>query len=279
MSSKSSKVIETKESKSFFRLFAELLDPELSPIRSTYNFVPLNIIVNIQKLGALFFTFFAMCYYNNFSTGCWVYLGLHGSYGLIWVIKDYSFPDKTFQKNIGLIELLLVLILLISYYTFPYMIVTGIAKEPSNERIFISIMMYTIGVFLMVTTDIQKYIRLKYKKGLIDDCMIALNRNTNYFGEMLLYGGFANLANEFTGYMVLLIVWSTVFFSRIYLKEQSLIKKEGYQEYSKKSFLLLFKFFSSDIINYIFYITFALVCYLTYNAGGIENTIKLLIKK
>ncbi len=137
--------------KSFFQLFAELLDPATSPLRSSNGFVPLNWVINIQKLGCLFFTFALMVYFNNFSKGCWVYLGLHGSYGLMWVLKDITFPDKSFQRKVGLIEFIMVALILILYYLMPFMMTSGMAdNNPSDERVFVCIMMYTIGIVLMI---------------------------------------------------------------------------------------------------------------------------------
>lgn len=266
--------------KSFFQLFAEFLDPATSPLRSSNGFVPLNWVINIQKLGCLFFTFVLMVYYNNFSKGCWVYLGLHGSYGLMWVLKDITFPDKSFQRKVGLIEFIMVALILIMYYLMPFMMTSGMAdNNPSDERVFVCIMMYTIGIVLMMATDIQKYVRLSLKKGLIDDLLMETNRNTNFFGEMLLYSAFATLVNERICFYMLFFIWSTLFFSRIYLKELSFSKKEGWNKYKSNSYLLLFKIFSSDILNFIFYSGFVIVCYLTFINGGMEATVKLILNK
>lgn len=69
-------------SKSLIRLYAELLDPELSILAKGPKIAPLNIFINIQKAGTLFVMFGLMVYFNNFSLGAWVYLSLHGSYGI-----------------------------------------------------------------------------------------------------------------------------------------------------------------------------------------------------
>jgi hypothetical protein len=91
---------------------------------------------------------------------------------------------------------------------------------------------------------------------------------------MLLYSSFAVLVNHRWAFYFLFLVWGSVFVSRIYLKEQSLIKKDGYQKYKDNSYLLCFKFFRSDLLNLIFYSTCILVGYYLYINGGIEQTIK-----
>ena len=45
----------------------------------------------------MFYLFGLMCYFDNFSLGAWVYLSLHGSYGLLWLAKDFVFPDPLTQ--------------------------------------------------------------------------------------------------------------------------------------------------------------------------------------
>jgi len=56
-----------------------------------------------------------MLYYQNFSRGAWLYLSLHGTYGIIWILKDIIFPDKTFQVKVSLIGCSCVSIVLLLY--------------------------------------------------------------------------------------------------------------------------------------------------------------------
>jgi hypothetical protein len=32
--------------------------------------------------------------FQNYSLGMWLYLFLHGTYGICWVTKDWLFPDE-----------------------------------------------------------------------------------------------------------------------------------------------------------------------------------------
>jgi len=195
-----------------------------------------------------------MWFFENYSLGAWVYLALHGSYGIVWFIKDMVFPDKGFRLKVDLICAVMVGSILLLYWHIAFLMVSGKANQnPSPVRIFCCIFMYVIGLVLMICTDLQKYMTLKYKKGLIDEHFLAINRNTNYFGEVLLYCSFAFLVNEYQAFINLAIVWVTVFVSRIHIKEESLKKKDGYQKYSNNSYLLLFKFFDSNLVNLLFY--------------------------
>jgi len=55
---------------------------------------------------------------------------------------------------------------------------------------FACIMLYIFGLMLMMLTDVQKYLVLREKRGLITHCMHAWSRNMNYVGEMMLYASF-----------------------------------------------------------------------------------------
>jgi hypothetical protein len=72
-------------SKSLLKIYAESLDPNTSILGKGPKIAPLNIFINFQKAGTLFFMLFLMIYYKNFSLGAWVYLALHGSYGKIFI--------------------------------------------------------------------------------------------------------------------------------------------------------------------------------------------------
>ena len=42
-------------------------------------------------------------FYNAYSNiTIWVYLGLHGTYGVLWVLKSMVFPDKSWERKTGL---------------------------------------------------------------------------------------------------------------------------------------------------------------------------------
>lgn len=50
-------------------------------------------IVNLFKGATPLFVIYLMYVYQNFSLGSYLYLALHGSYGILWVLKDYTFGD------------------------------------------------------------------------------------------------------------------------------------------------------------------------------------------
>jgi len=87
------------------------------------------------------------------------------------------------------------------------------------------------GVVIMLLSDSQKFYTLKYKKGLISDGLMKHTRNPNYLGEIMIYGSFIILVNDAISYACVIQVWVIVFTLRIWEKENSLKKKEGWSEY------------------------------------------------
>ena len=57
-------------------------------------------VINFQKGGTFVFLGLLMALYGNTSVAAWVYLALHGTYGLVWLLKDMAFPDPNWQKRI-----------------------------------------------------------------------------------------------------------------------------------------------------------------------------------
>ncbi len=58
--------------------------------------ISLHWIINLNKGLTFFYILTLMYIHNNFSLGCVLYLSLHGSYGFLWLLKDFTFPDRAF---------------------------------------------------------------------------------------------------------------------------------------------------------------------------------------
>lgn len=56
----------------------------------------LNWVINVFKGLTPLYIVLMMIYYQNFSLGSSIYLVMHGTYGIIWFLKDCVFPDKSF---------------------------------------------------------------------------------------------------------------------------------------------------------------------------------------
>ena len=237
-----------------------LFDPVNTPLSFGPKIIKFNWIINAQKTGTIFIMFLLMLYYNNFSTGAWLYLSLHGTYGLVWFLKDIVYPDKSFQVYLTAVPALLVSLFLLSYWLMGFEVMCGLGDQnPSSKKIFGCFFLFSIGNILMMCSDLQKYIILQYKKGLIDDYFLKNNRNTNYFGEILVYLTFAIACGRKEGYIMLICEWILFFGSRMYMKDLRLSRKHGFEKYKKNSYLVLFKFFNNDFFNILLYLLIIII--------------------
>lgn len=148
----------------FLDFYSKLFDSDHSILITKYKFFPFHVLINLQKGCTLPLFLILMWYFQNYSLGCWVYAALHGSYGIIWIIKDMVFPDKGFRIKIDLVMTIVASLVLGGYWHIAFLMVSGQAEQnPSPMRIFICINMYVFGVLLMVLTDFQKYLILQFK--------------------------------------------------------------------------------------------------------------------
>ena len=88
---------ETVGSSYFEKSFTEVFDFIQFKLPPGPRFIKLRYIVNLQKGSVGLVMLLLMLKYNNFSLGAWTYLLLHGSYGLFWITKDLTYPDKSFE--------------------------------------------------------------------------------------------------------------------------------------------------------------------------------------
>ena len=201
----------------------------------------LNQIINLHKGLTAFVIAGLMIFYGNFTTGPFVYLALHGTYGILWLLKEKIFPDPYFKEKINLITSITGFIFLGSYWVAPFILISS-QKTIPNHTIAISISINIIGVFLHFASDAQKYFTLKLKKDLIKEGFFENIRNTNYLGEILIYLSFAILSMSVIPFVILSAFFFIVFLPRMIKKDKSLTKYDSFDEYKKKTGLIFPKF-------------------------------------
>jgi len=170
-----------------------------------------------------------------------LYLSLHGTYGLLWITKSYIYPDKQWESRVSIFYGLLIWCSLSLYWLSPYLIVTNtnilpIFEDPPFIYFSICISMYILGIFLHFTSDMQKYIYLKLKPGvLITDYMFSKVRNTNYLGEFFIYLGFVLLACDWLPLLALLLFIIIVWIPNMIKKDKSLSRYNNFKDYKSKT--------------------------------------------
>ena len=169
----------------------------------------------------------------------WLYLATHGVYGVLWVLKSLTFPDRQWEQRCGAGYGLYIWSGLSLYWVTPWLIAWRSIEAPA-WLMGLAVALYSFGVFFHFASDMQKHKQLALKPGLITDGLWARTRNPNYFGELLIYGGFGLLAAElaWVPMSVLALFLAVVWIPNMLKKDRSLSRYPEFADYKKKSALL-----------------------------------------
>lgn len=201
-------------------------------------------VINAQKGGTFAFLGLLMWWYGNASPAAWIYLALHGSYGLVWLLKDVAFPDPRWRVKVtiagGLMSFLAVLG---PYWLFGWLLIARVSQPtyplPEPAWFALCISLCVLGCVIMIAADAQKYFTLRVRPGLITDGMHRLVRHPNYLGEMLVYGSFALLVWHWLPVLILAWVWIGVFAVNMVMKEASLSRHPEWAAYRARTWWLV----------------------------------------
>ncbi len=198
--------------------------------------------VNVHKGLTGLLVFALMIVYDNWSTAAWVYLALHGSYGLLWLFKEQVFPDKQWARQVSVGYGLTAFAGLALYWIAPYLLISQ-HREPAGWVIGLAVALNLWGAVLHFGSDAQKYFTLKYKPGLITEGFFARSRNTNYLGELMIYSGFAVLAVHWAAWIGVTAFFAVVFVPNMLRKDRSLSRHPGFADYKRRTGLMFPRLF------------------------------------
>ena len=176
--------------------------------------------------------------FDNWTVGPWVYLALHGCYGVMWVLKSWTFPDPGWEVKLPLWKAAFVFFALWLYWLAPLLLISGGAVPP-NPLICGCVATMVLGTFLVFGADAQKYFVLKARRGLITDGFFSRTRNPNYLGEMMIYGSLAALSMHWIPWVVCALYWGGVFLPNMLRKDKSMSRYPAWQAYVDQTGLLL----------------------------------------
>lgn len=202
----------------------------------------LKYAVNFHKGITAFIVLGLMWWYDNFSTGAWLYLALHGTYGIMWLMKDQIFPDRQWEKEVSLGFGVFAWFALILYWIAPWILIRSGAQPGALETAG-SVFLVVFGTMIHFGSDAQKYFTLKYRPGLITEGFFARSRNTNYIGELLIYSGFALSSCSAWGWLGIGLFFAAEFIPNMIRKDRSLSRYPEFESYRKKSGFFLPRIF------------------------------------
>lgn len=204
-------------------------------------------VINFHKAGTFPFLLLLAWVYGNPSPSAWVYIALHGSYGIAWILKDMAFPDRNWQRRVPIIGgFNLFLFALGWYWVFGWLLISGVSKPdyPLSQPVWFAlcISLFSVGLTVMLSADAQKHFTLKHSAGLITTGMFRYVRHPNYLGEMMIYGAFALMVWHWLTAVVLAWIWFGVFSVNMIYKEASMSRYPEWSAYRARTGWILPKF-------------------------------------
>lgn len=170
----------------------------------------------------------------------WIYLALHGTYGILWILKSHYFGDKSWDREVGFGFGLFTWIGLSLYWVSPWLIVSGRAHALPLWMMALCVSMYSFGVFLHFASDMQKHMSLAHRRGtLITEGLWGLTRNPNYLGELLIYLGFSLLPMHWAPLLVLGLVVAGIWLPNMLRKDKSLSRYPEFAQYKSNTKLFI----------------------------------------
>jgi steroid 5-alpha reductase family enzyme len=194
----------------------------------------LSLAINAHKGSTFAVVLMLMWYFNNYTLGPWIYLALHGSYGLLWIFKDRTYPDKQWEKTVSIHYGALVFVSLALYW-IPAYLVASFTELPPPWVLSLAVAMNAVGLVLHFGSDAQKHYTLLYREGLITEGFFARSRNTNYLGEAMIYLSFAIVSYNPLGFTGIAAFLAGVFIPNMIRKDKSLSRYPEFSAYKKRA--------------------------------------------
>jgi protein-S-isoprenylcysteine O-methyltransferase Ste14 len=204
--------------------------------------VKIKYPINFHKGATAPFVVSLMFAYDNFTIAPWIYLSLHGTYGVMWLIKDALYPDKQWEEETSISQGSFIFLLLGLYWIAPFILISS-GIEPLAPVLALGIITNIMGVLLHFGSDAQKYFTLKYRTGLITEGFFSRCRNPNYLGEILIYLGFAIVTQSWIPFAILAAFVALVFIPNMLKKDLSLSRYPEFAAYKQNSGLVIPKLF------------------------------------
>jgi steroid 5-alpha reductase family enzyme len=166
----------------------------------------------------------------------WIYLALHGSYGVMWVWKSKVFPDRQWERPVPAWYGIGTILILGVFWLSPWLIVTHRTATPPVWWNAMCVALFVFGVFLHFAADMQKHVSLALRPGvLFTDGLWSRVRNPNYLGELLIYGGFSLVAYHWLPLAWLGLIMCGVWLPNMIRKDKSLSRYPAFAEWRARS--------------------------------------------
>ncbi|MBD2339718.1 DUF1295 domain-containing protein [Calothrix sp. FACHB-156] len=170
-----------------------------------------------------------------------IYLCLHVSYCLWWLIEQWFYPQRKelFNQAVGASGFIFILLFVGVFYVMPGYLAFINPVPLSMTTASIALLLYIFGSLINASADVQKLTAKQFSAGLVRDNIWRFSRNINYFGDLLRYLSFSVVSGSVWAYLVPGTVF-LLYLQRMSQKEQSMsVKYPDYENYQKSSARLI----------------------------------------
>ncbi len=171
-----------------------------------------------------------------------VYLSLHISYCLWWLLEQWCFPERgrqLFTDRVGPVRFLFALLFIGVLYSLPGLLAFLNPVPISFGTVALGLGLFSFGSLINASADVQKMTAKAMGAGLVADGIWRRVRHVNYFGDLLRYLSFAVVAGSGWAYLVPALVF-VLYLQRIGAKERQMAAKyPEFAAYQQRSVRLL----------------------------------------
>lgn len=171
-----------------------------------------------------------------------IYLCLHISYCLWWLLEQWLFPlrrQQLFTEKVSLPEFLFILAFVGIFYALPGFFAFTNSTPVSYLSIAISLPLYIFGSLINTGADVQKMVAKDLGTRLVDDGIWRSVRHINYLGDLMRYTSFSVIAGSLWAFILPLVI-TLMYVQRINKKEQAMATKyDDFGSYQQRSSRLI----------------------------------------
>ena len=156
-----------------------------------------------------------------------IYLCLHVSYCLWWLLEQWLFParrQQIFTEKVGLSTFAFVLLFVGVFYALPGYFAFTNDRPVTYLTIAIALPMYIFGSLINTGADVQKMAAKNMGAGLVKDGIWRSIRHINYLGDLLRYASFSVIAGSLWAFLLPGVI-ALLYLQRINEKEEAMAAK------------------------------------------------------
>jgi protein-S-isoprenylcysteine O-methyltransferase Ste14 len=183
--------------------------------------------LNLAKVLTILLLLVPALLSESISVRVAVYLSLHITYCVWWLLEQSLFPERSqqlFTERIGPLTLLAVLLYVGVFYAVPGWLAMANPNPIQMGTIAAGLVLYILGSLINTAADVQKMTAKSLGATLVSSGIWRRVRHVNYLGDLMRYSSFAVIAGSLWAWTLPLSVL-LLYLARIREKEASMLAK------------------------------------------------------